>query len=200
MIHRRTSIVETHAKTYGWVFQKSSSFYRWLQTGDGLFWISGKAGSGKSTLMKFLASHKEISNLLRAWTHEEDLVVVDFYFWYLDTEMQKSIKGLLQSILFRIIGKRPDLIQIICPQRWERVGNEVDPDTWSDHEFYKAVVLDPNPWTDNELYEAIERAAQATFFVSSGYRNMHACCTKRLPTKTGSENISRYGTAGNPKT
>ena len=32
-------------------------FTKWLASGQGLFHISGKAGSGKSTLMKFLSAH-----------------------------------------------------------------------------------------------------------------------------------------------
>jgi hypothetical protein len=30
-----------------------ASFVTWLEQGDGIFWNGGKAGSGKSTLMKF---------------------------------------------------------------------------------------------------------------------------------------------------
>ena len=32
-------------------------FVDWLKQEDGLYWVSGKPGSGKSTLMKFLSAH-----------------------------------------------------------------------------------------------------------------------------------------------
>lgn len=33
---------------------KGDSIAEWLESGSGVYWISGKAGSGKSTLMKHL--------------------------------------------------------------------------------------------------------------------------------------------------
>ncbi len=38
--------------------------WTWLRSGNNVFHISGKAGSGKSTLMKFLANHKRIQDEL----------------------------------------------------------------------------------------------------------------------------------------
>jgi len=39
----------------------------WISSGAGTFHISGKLGSGKSTLMKYLCDHKRTSELLRQW-------------------------------------------------------------------------------------------------------------------------------------
>src|SRR3569833_273024 len=39
----------------------------WLSTGTGIFHISGKLGSGKSTLMKFLCEHESTRNRLEQW-------------------------------------------------------------------------------------------------------------------------------------
>lgn len=39
-----------------------NDFVAWLEEGDGLYWIAGKAGSGKSTLMKYIASHPSTGN------------------------------------------------------------------------------------------------------------------------------------------
>jgi hypothetical protein len=63
---RQSQIRESHARTFEWVFdtQPSSdesfqcSMHEWLKRGSGIYWISGKAGSGKSTLMKFLCNHR----------------------------------------------------------------------------------------------------------------------------------------------
>jgi len=43
------------------------SFLRWLSSGDGIFHIAGKLGSGKSTLMKFLCEHPCTIWQLQKW-------------------------------------------------------------------------------------------------------------------------------------
>ena len=43
------------------------AFVTWLLHGDGIFHISGKLGSGKSTLMKFLCHHELTKKLLQQW-------------------------------------------------------------------------------------------------------------------------------------
>lgn len=42
----------------------SAEFRSWLMSRDPIYWIYGKPGSGKSTLMKFLATHETMRNLL----------------------------------------------------------------------------------------------------------------------------------------
>jgi ATPase subunit of ABC transporter with duplicated ATPase domains len=42
-------------------------FITWLESGSGIFHISGKLGSGKSTLMKFLCEHPDTKEKLIEW-------------------------------------------------------------------------------------------------------------------------------------
>src|SRR3569833_2497551 len=42
--------------TFDWVW-KPQGFEAWLKSGGGIYWIVGKPGSGKSTMMKYLSSH-----------------------------------------------------------------------------------------------------------------------------------------------
>jgi hypothetical protein len=42
-------------------------FLHWLLAGNGIFHISGKLGSGKSTLMKFLCDHRRTTTELQKW-------------------------------------------------------------------------------------------------------------------------------------
>lgn len=53
-------------------------FTTWLKSGSGIFHISGKLGSGKSTLMKFLCGHPDTKAKLVEWagTYTNLLVVV----------------------------------------------------------------------------------------------------------------------------
>jgi Cdc6-like AAA superfamily ATPase len=43
------------------------SFLSWLSSGNGIFHVSGKPGSGKSTLMKFLCDHPRTQEELQEW-------------------------------------------------------------------------------------------------------------------------------------
>lgn len=59
---RERSVLDAHGKTFEWIFRSTqqqdcswADFRLWLQASDNqLYWITGKAGSGKSTLMRFL--------------------------------------------------------------------------------------------------------------------------------------------------
>jgi hypothetical protein len=46
---------------------KVDSFVEWLSSGTGVYHIAGKLGSGKSTLMKYLARHSRVREELHKW-------------------------------------------------------------------------------------------------------------------------------------
>src|SRR2546430_1940618 len=62
-------------------FQATSRFLKWLRSGNRLFHISGKAGSGKSTLMKLLLDHEKSKRELEHWAGNKQLVFAHFFFW-----------------------------------------------------------------------------------------------------------------------
>lgn len=142
---RHDSIKEAHAKTFEWAFDSNFTFSKWLQSGDGIFWVSGKPGSGKSTLMRFLADHTQTKALLKEWAGDNDVVVASHYFWSSGTLVQKSWDGLLRSLLFDIFRSYPQSIQGACPERLEKAGW---PGTAS------------MPWTIIELAKALRAAAK----------------------------------------
>jgi hypothetical protein len=49
------------------LLQSGMLFIEWLASGDGIFHISGKLGSGKSTLMKYLYKHPRTRRELAKW-------------------------------------------------------------------------------------------------------------------------------------
>jgi hypothetical protein len=79
MYRRYETVEEAHLKTFKWIldddvyeddFERQDAkklFTHWLASGSGIFHISGKLGSGKSTLMKFLCEHDRTKKLLREW-------------------------------------------------------------------------------------------------------------------------------------
>ncbi len=153
---RERNIKDPHPRTYDWLFEgsedvsrlrSSSNVFDWLHAGKDVFWVSGKAGSGKSTLMKYLYNHSKTRAALRKWATGKDLVVAGFFFWSAGTSMQKSQEGLLQSLLMCILKQRPALIPHLCPDRWN-AGLKLD---------------EGESWTKSELLEALTRLKAESF-------------------------------------
>ncbi|KAK9414460.1 putative NACHT domain-containing protein [Seiridium unicorne] len=114
---RQGSVPQAHRDTFQWAFDSKLS--DWFSRGNGIFWIAGRPGSGKSTFMKFITNQVQTKRLLTSWAgHEDTLAVATHFFWIAGTPIQKSWQGLLQSLLFDILDKHPSLIAIISPARW----------------------------------------------------------------------------------
>lgn len=149
MADRHEKIVDAHTKTFEWIYHDYVSeekarqgriFVDWLAHGNGVFWIRGKAGSGKSTLMKFLSHHEETERVLKSWSGQQQLVVASFYFWYAGTDLQKSQEGLLRSLVYEILSKCPELISVSVPQRWECCfRNQSSSSDWTRNELTTAL-------------------------------------------------------------
>ncbi|KAF6790389.1 hypothetical protein CSOJ01_14546, partial [Colletotrichum sojae] len=92
-------------------------FVGWLRDENGLFYISGKPGSGKSTLMKSIANDSRTQHLLQGWAQDDGkgLILVQFFFWNSDTELQQNIGGLYRSILWEVLKQRSELTSHIFP-------------------------------------------------------------------------------------
>lgn len=111
------------------------SFSSWLKSDDSLYWIGGKAGAGKSTLMKFLHSNPQTKRLLDR-EGSRDTLVVSHFFYFMGQPMQHNIKGLLCSLLYQVLQSDLDravlsnLIQTFPEVR----GKKFDTD-WSEKEL-----------------------------------------------------------------
>lgn len=141
---RHTQIAAAHEKTFKWALTTDqdptlgSSIGAWLQQGDGIFWVSGKPGSGKSTLMKYIANSSITSRFISEWAQPCKAVIVSHYFWITGTSMQKSQQGLLQTLLYDIFRQCPDLIERTCVSRWE---NSKSAGSWSLVELREALQI-----------------------------------------------------------
>lgn len=143
---RHTRIPIAHETTFKWALTtgQDSTFVpsigAWLKEGRGIFWVSGKPGSGKSTLMKYIADSSITSQLITEWARPCRAAIVSHYFWIAGTAMQKSHQGLLQTLLYDIFRQFPDLIERTCLKRW----NSSEP---------------ASPWLLVELNEALQTFA-----------------------------------------
>ena len=147
---RFSDIHKAHKRTFDWMLDDSedpavppTGFKDWLRNKNNIYWISGKAGSGKSTLMKFLAEHRRVGQYLQDWAGSSArLVLVSWSFWAAGSPMQRSKEGLFQSLLFQILRRCPDLIPIFCERRWQEdsvYGEKSDP--WTLEELEDAFLL-----------------------------------------------------------
>jgi hypothetical protein len=106
---RREKIPIAHEKTFRWVFNAGSvdntpwtDLMEWIQSESSIYWITGKAGSGKSTLMRFVHDHQSTRDALQAWAAEGELAIGSFFFWNSGAEIQMSYEGLLRVSNFAI--------------------------------------------------------------------------------------------------
>ncbi|KAK5174786.1 uncharacterized protein LTR77_001869 [Saxophila tyrrhenica] len=110
----RTLLADEHSKREA----ARSAFQSWLRERGSVFHISGKAGSGKSTLMKYLCNHTHAQNLLRGWAKDKKLILGKFYFWNSRTKIQASKEGLFRALLFEVLKQAPELIPELFPEAW----------------------------------------------------------------------------------
>lgn len=102
----------------------SELFMGWLTREDGVFHLSGKPGSGKSTAMKLIYGHGITKRSLTSWASGKILVSAHFYFWNSGSRMQMSLEGLYRSILFEVLKACPELISELFPEQWARMKAE----------------------------------------------------------------------------
>ena len=131
---RRNNVSRAHEKTYQWILRPKESdnnlvwdeFLQWLYEPEykPIYWIFGKPGCGKTTLVKELDERisREVESqtwynrkdwlqdVLQDWVGKGDLLEASCYFCYAGSAEQKSLSGLLQSLAYQLLDQRPDLI------------------------------------------------------------------------------------------
>ncbi|KUJ11274.1 uncharacterized protein LY89DRAFT_674608 [Mollisia scopiformis] len=127
-----------YQQTFQWIFQPSrdglwDDFNAHLTHQNTVlpYWINGKAGSGKSTLMKFVVDDCRTEEALRRWAGDKQLLVVNFFFWNLGTLLPKSNVGMLRSLIHSVLEKYPELIPAVLPElyrSWKDSGPNSDAD------------------------------------------------------------------------
>ncbi|KAI0102583.1 hypothetical protein GGR51DRAFT_527012 [Nemania sp. FL0031] len=188
---RHASIPRAYQKTFRWVYQSNgntansaTSLAQWLKSGKGVFWVSGKPGSGKSTFMKFIADDPRTPPLLSRWSGSKKVIIASHYFWSAGTTMQKSQEGLLRTLLYEIFRQCPECISV-CGNRRSGPGEEDE-----------SGILPP--WTLPSLYQILRKAAtydtastRICFFVDGldEYDGNHGDLCKALTDLSKSPNI-----------
>ena len=152
--HRYKKIPRAYQATFNWLFERDhgqaqpwADFVEWLAAegnAERLYWITGKAGSGKSTLMRYLADDARTHSALQQWAGSRDLAVASCYFWNPGKEkLQKSLEGLLRTLLRDLLIKIPGIAGAINQWRWQS---------------YEIGATQLPAWTQTELLSAFDTA------------------------------------------
>lgn len=123
---RYEKINAAYQTTFNWIFHRPSGDAEWTDfpgwardDGSPLYWVTGKAGAGKSTLMRYIYDHAETRNALMAWAATRPLITAFFFFWNSGSAMQMSHEGLVRALLYQILEQAPDLVSVALPHRME---------------------------------------------------------------------------------
>lgn len=134
MHDRESQVTEAHGKTLDWIFDNSpihqslrqnfrDSFVSWLSSTElgPIYWITGKPGSGKSTLVRYLSQHPVALYHLRRWGGKKRVNTAGFFFWTSGSRQQRSQTGLLRYLLHQLLSSDPELSEKAFPGLWSRL-------------------------------------------------------------------------------
>ncbi|KAK3317446.1 hypothetical protein B0T19DRAFT_292204 [Cercophora scortea] len=169
MNERRNTVANNHEGTFQWIFadpgtspsppgsnastsqhsntSRWSSFPDWLRSDGKVYWVSGKAGSGKSTLMSFLIHDTRSHESLQNWRSSTRIIA--HFLWSSGRPVQKSIKGLLCSLLHQLLSSDAKALDYVLQQFPASHAKDDDTD-WSELEL------------ESVLVQAISTASHAT--------------------------------------
>ncbi|KAK8064411.1 hypothetical protein PG994_007049 [Apiospora phragmitis] len=126
---RQEAIPQNFQSTYHWIFDRQpkralegplwQSFPNWLEgASESVYWVTGKPGSGKSTMMKYIAGSRATTQYLQKWSRPLPVLVVSYYAWIAGHSLQKSWDGLKRTMLHQALNRMPELITVVSPGRW----------------------------------------------------------------------------------
>lgn len=114
-------------------------FFELVAWGKDIYWASGQAGSGKSTLMRYIFNNSWTHNLLQTQASKKRPVTAGYFLWKARDILQKSQRGLLQSLLYEILNQCQELVPVLCPLQLYRYD------------------IRSKPWALRELFDALQQ-------------------------------------------
>lgn len=116
------------------MIQQVKDLVEFLNTGTGLFWVSGEAASGKSTLMKYLAGPRRDGNDVWQWEGSRDVTIACHFCWIVD-DFQKTQSALLRTLLYHIFWAELDITPKVCHLVW---GSSHIREPWSVNQLWES--------------------------------------------------------------
>ena len=171
MRDRRNDIANATMNTCTWLFE-DPNFLEWSKNRQGILWIKGHPGVGKSTLMKYVSEADRSCG---------SFICASFFFYGGGTPIQRNPLGLFRSLLHQIVQQVPSLLlelTHIFERRCETDGDFGKKWTWHVTElqgFFSSAVVEAAKTEAIRVYvdaldECGEEAATSlvTFFQGLG--------------------------------
>ncbi|KAF1826763.1 HET-domain-containing protein, partial [Dissoconium aciculare CBS 342.82] len=111
---RKTTIKKAQWRTCSWVLTHQT-YKLWqersiAQPHNGIFWIRGKPGAGKSVLMKYIDTHT-------SRTKNQRDISISFYFNARGERLEQSLDGMYRSLLRQLLLADPELQEVLDHSR-----------------------------------------------------------------------------------
>ncbi|TLD19324.1 hypothetical protein PspLS_09775 [Pyricularia sp. CBS 133598] len=96
------------------------NFVNWLGSDENMYWISGKPGSGKSSLVKFILTAHETKKILSQ--RQQSTRILSHFFWRAGSNEQNSLKGFLCNIIHQLAIDNEGVLGSLLAQvpGWQR--------------------------------------------------------------------------------
>ncbi|EPS44127.1 hypothetical protein H072_1870 [Dactylellina haptotyla CBS 200.50] len=126
---RLNDIRESHPNTCNWIFE-TIQFEQWknrenIANSNGILWIKGKPGAGKSTLVKFI--------FLRAKELFPDYIIGSYFFNARGLPLQKSFLGMLRSIVYQFLDQDQQQFDRFIPMFLDKNKKHGTSKNWAWH-------------------------------------------------------------------
>ena len=179
--------------TLDWIWSKEherrSSFAQWLLNDQAVFWIQGKPGSGKSTLMSYL---EKASGLWQIYSRSDShWSTIRFFFDFrAHSGLANSLKGFLRSLLFQILKQNFGSMNEL--QRMEEKFGDNKPSTWTSSALKEAFV--------NTLRQILVNVCILVDGLDEFSGNMHELITlfHQIPSRTNTGRLVKLCLASRP--
>ena len=145
ILFRQHRIQDPSPGTSEWIFDEPGlDFTKWLIEGGEPIWIYGAPGSGKSTMMKFLATSRRITDLLGNQSTGNHLLAAEPVFsvaHFFDSRgmmLERSLIGMLRSIIWQIFRQQPTAFDCTLPLLETKMWN-TSQGSWKVSELYEVL-------------------------------------------------------------
>ncbi|KAI8948686.1 hypothetical protein F4801DRAFT_604106 [Xylaria longipes] len=149
---RVNNISEPSDSTFSWISDPQYSgsshpridFLEWLGNEGQVFCITGLPGSGKSTIMKFLAGsdnqNQQTLRYLKPWATPGNPRILAFYFWLADrANIQNSFRGFLCHLLHQLLSLTSwEVASDLVPLDWLQKKHKID--NWGPKELERLLI------------------------------------------------------------
>lgn len=133
------------AGTFDWIWKDANGFSKWLREPDGLYWIQGRPGSGKTTLVGTISCTTQLRAALIGKTpetlvpSEHAAAIAAHYFQANDSSEARSIEGMLRSLIWDLCRQMPSVAVEMLIRRFNRIKQTTSEFEWSETELKAAL-------------------------------------------------------------